>query len=378
MAMLENRLLVRYLSLLLVFAIAAWLPRPMLAEDDGDPSSDEDLPAPVAEVGADPLFADLSGPPTAVAWPGVPAGYTLTFYRGEDCAPPERIRFSPRRVRTCKAEARVSIQAAGAAPVRIQALPNVQPRLPQLPTELARQWRTCPYKPIAAFEVAGSPLVPYEDPQVGRCYLWRPLDKVAWERIADKVHGERLEGAHPYLASVIRELAVRGAAQGIELYLLRSVAGMAIHRDKGAAHSSRKGKKHKPSKKKAKHYHHAGGRFVYMHPWGQAVDLTLGWKKPIMNPDGQYRSGTQVWRQFRTLGAWAQQMGLVWLGAHMRGELGHFEWHPTTWGTIDGADLSRRLALYRQGGVEKAQEALRYSPDLPSPFNALRDEGPWP
>jgi hypothetical protein len=368
-------LLVRYLSLLIAFAVAVWLPRSLLADDDGDPTGDADGPSEVEAAPADPLAADLAGPPTAAAWPGVPVGYTLTFYRGDECAPAQRIRFVPRWVRTCKSDARVSIQAAGAAPARVQTLPNVPSRLVQMPTELARQWRTCPYKPIPAFEVPGSPLVPYEDPQIGRCYLWRPLDVAAWQRIAAQVHGDRLQGAHPYLASVLRELAVRGAAQGIELYVLRSVAAMAIHRDKGGHSGKHKGKKHKVN---TKHYHHAGGRYAFMHPWGQAIDLTLGWKRPAMAPDAHYRPGSAVWRGFRSLGAWADEMGVVWLGAHMRGELGHFEWHPTTWGTIDGADLSRRLALYRQGGVEKAQEALRYSPETPSPFNALRDVGPWP
>lgn len=337
-------------------------------------------PAQVAP-GELPEMADpLDGPglraavPAPAAWPGAPVGTRIVLYRGAGCGPTERIRFSPRRVRPCTAEQRVELTVGNGGNVQFRALSDGPARLPQLPAELALQWRTCPWHPVAALQGPGSPFVPYEDPQVGRCYLWRPLDRAEWERISPLVHGERLQGAQPYLAAAIRELAVRAAKHGIEVHILRSVSAMAIKRDHHGSHGKAKSKKHRHKA----HYQHRGGRFTYMHPWGQAVDLTIGWKKPMMAPEAHYHRGSHTWKSFRTLGAWATEMGLVWLGAVMRGELAHFEFHPTTWGTVDGPDLQKMLRLYRQGGVEKAHEALQFDGETPSPFAALRDSADWP
>jgi hypothetical protein len=313
---------------------------------------------------SDPFDWIPTAPPATAPWPGVAAGTRFVVRRGDDCGPIHHIRFSPRRVRKCKAEQRWQGVVQGDGRVTFRPLPSISPKLEQLPAELALQWRVCPYKSVEAMEVRGSPWVAYEDQQVGRCYLWRPLDGAAWERIAKQVRSAMFDDLHPYVRDSMRELAVRAAAVGIEIRAISTYSKPSVQRDKPAK-----------GKKKKKRYRHRGGRYSYMHSWGLAVDLTVGWKKPLYYPDSRYHRGSEVWRTFRTLGGWAEEMGFVWLGATMRGELVHFEFHPTTWGTIDGPDLTELLRRYRRGGIQLAHTYWHYDPSLASPFGALRDDG---
>lgn len=353
-------------------AVALLLAQPAEGRDrpksSARPSAAVELPSlPTRTAGTplelpDPLQWQPTAPPLQARWPQASATTTFVIRRGDNCGPVYRIRFTPRRVRDCTAEQRWQGKVSSDGQVSFQQLPSISPKATQLPAELASQWRVCPYRTVAVMEGAGSPWVPYQDPQVGQCYLWRPLDQRAWQRIAEQVRGQTFDDLPPYVAASMRELAVRAAAIGIEIRVITAFGKPTIHSGKA-------------SKGKKKRGRHRGGRFTYLHSWGLAVDLTVGWRRPLFYPDRYYREGSDVWRIFRTLGGWAGEMGFVWLGATMRGELVHFEFHPSTWGTIDGDDLTKLLALYHEGGIHRTHRHWLYDPTLASPFAALRDDG---
>lgn len=346
---------------------------------------------------------DLERWPGAAVWPGVPVGTEVVVSRGKGCGPLYRVRFSPRRARDCAAEEQVRLVVKEGGKVEMLELPVAKPRLPALPAQLALQWRVCPFRTVAAMEQPQSPWVRYEDPELGPCYLWRPLDWVRWAEIAKRVGDDKLADIHPYLAASLKELAVRAAARGIEVRLIGGRSAITIHQPKGANHGSKKSTatkgKAKAGERKGKVRNSTKGKnsgkakgkgkgakavrskkpfrtapYTYLHCWGLAVDLTTGWGKPLRNPDRAYQPGSQVWVTFQLLGAWAEEMGITWLGRTMKGELVHFEFHPHGWGTVAGAELTAMLKLHAEQGAARTHDAFAADPQRSAAFAALKDE----
>ncbi len=311
------------------------------------------LPAP-AQAAAD------DAPPQMT----LPSEATVLLWRGVDCGEAERVK-PVRRVRRCLAEERAVAHLSADGSVHLQPLDRRPPRLALLPAELALQWHTCPPSPNERLEKAGLPWVPYEDPAIAKCYVYRPRDVKLQAEIAAKARLELLDEIHPWLRDGLTTLIVRAAAQGIEVRVIsavRSVKSRAVTVEKKV---KRKGKIRKIRVA-------TGERKMGMHPLGLAVDINLGWAKPLGDPVRAYRASGETYRQFQVLGDMADELGIVWLGRVMVGEIGHFEHHPGWWGSVRGQFRRQLLNGIAARGVPSVWEHFRYDPKQPSPFDGLR------
>lgn len=295
----------------------------------------------------------------------LPSEATVLLWRGVDCGEAERSK-PVRRVRRCLAEERALAHLSADGTVHLQPLDRVPPRLALLPAELALQWHYCPASPDSRLEQAGLPWVPYEDPVIARCYVYRPRDLALQEQIAEKARLDLLEVLHPWLRDALTTMIVRAAAQGIEVKVIstvRSVKSRAVTVEKLV---KRKGKLRKVRVA-------TGERKMGMHPLGLAVDINLGWGKSLGDPVRAYRARGETYRQFQALGDMADELGIVWLGRVMVGEIGHFEHHPGWWGSVRGQFRRQLLQGIAVHGVPSVWEHFRYDARLTSPFGALRD-----
>jgi hypothetical protein len=208
-----------------------------------------------------------------------------------------------------------------------------------VPGELLSAPRHCPFGPVPALDAAPDRFIPYEDPLVGRCYLWAPLDRGALDLLGPFDRAGHLARLHPYLGAVILRALAAASRAGHRFHVISGV------RSKGA-----------PS----------------WHTFGLAVDLNIHGRKGL-------REATAAWRDGRERAAWlalgeeAERLGLVWLGRSDPHEIFHFEWHPGWPGMPRGA-LARRLVRdSRHGGPTAVWEHLRLAPGAPSPLPGLRD-----
>lgn len=306
----------------------------------------------------------LAGPDSPAPQMTLPSEATVLLWRGVDCGEAERMK-PVRRVRRCLAEERAIAHLISDGSVRLQPLDRVPPRLPLLPAELALQWHTCPPAPDPRLEAAGVPWIPYEDPAIARCYVYRPRNLLLQQQIAGKARLEMLDVLHPWLRDGLVTLIVRAAEQGIEVRVVstvRSVKSRAVTVEKKV---KRKGKIRKVRVA-------TGERKMGMHPLGLAVDINLGWAKPMGDPVSAYRARGETYRQFQLLGDMADELGIIWLGRVMVGEIGHFEHHPGWWGSVRGQFRRQLLSGIAANGVPSVWEHFRYDPSQPSPFGPLR------
>lgn len=289
---------------------------------------------------------------------------TVLLWRGVDCGEVERLK-PVRWVRHCAAEERAVATLKANGQVELEPLDRVAPRLKWLPSELALQWHVCPRAPDRRLEV-GVPWVPYEDPLIARCYVFRPRDLVLQNSIAGKARLALLDEVHPWLRDGMQVLITRAAAEGIEVRVIstvRSVSSRPVMKSKVLV---RKGKKRKVRVA-------TGERKMGMHPLGLAVDINLGWDKPMRDPFSAYRAGGETYRSFEALGRMAAELGIIWLGRTTLAELGHFEHHPGWWGSVRGSFRAQLLRGIAARGVPSAWEHFAHQPGARSPFDALRE-----
>ncbi len=290
---------------------------------------------------------------------------TLLLSRALQCGPIERMREN-RRVRTCGGEAQQKFAIHGDTATATGAEALKPPRLGLYPAEIAVQWRYCPWQPDAQLGAMPNVFVPYEDPLIGRCYILRPLDVVKSAALYKSARLDRLEEAQPYLGKTMQQLVLRAAEEGIEVHItsvVRSPHPQAVKVEKSVK------KRGKWRKVKVRTREYKSG----LHPFGLAVDVTLGWEERPTHPIGDYRRRGSSYRKWQKLGEIAEEMGLVWLGRVMVAEIFHFELHPGWPGRARGKLLHQLLQLRRHGGVPATWKLLAYQPETESPFQALKD-----
>jgi hypothetical protein len=310
-------------------------------------------------------FSGLLMPLVATADDDHGAPREVRVYRGLDCGPLRKT-AARRWVRSCRAEAQATVRWGKAGAELVPLSERLPPRLKDYPLELAEQWRTCPWQPAAQLDGWPDHWLAYEDPAIGRCYVWRPMPPEELERLAAKARFDLLAHVHPWLASALKQLTIEAAREGIEV---RMVSG---NRGPVAATATVHMERRKVGRK-VRRVRVAGEREISMHPIGLAVDINLGWRKPLGNPVGDYRRHADVRRSFDRLGAMGEALGVFWLGRKTVREIQHFEHHPGWSGALRGAVLSRVLERYRAGGLPAVWGLLQYSPETKSTFAALRD-----
>jgi len=311
------------------------------------------------------LWLSLLGLPVHAQAVALPQDVTLLLSRATQCGPIERMREN-RRVRSCAAEAQQRFAIHGDAATPLGGEDAKPPRLPLYPAEIAVQWHYCPFRPDARLDAMPNVFVPYEDPLIGRCYLLRPLDVVKSAALYKSARLERLEEAHPYLGKTMQQLVLRAADLGIEVHVTSVVRSPHLQRVK-AEKSVKKHGKWRKVKVKTREFKSG------LHPFGLAVDITLGWEERPTHPIGDYRRRGSSYHKWQKLGEIAEEMGLVWLGRVMVAEIFHFELHPGWPGRARGKLLHQLLHLRSQGGVPATWTLLAYQPELKSPFEALKD-----
>lgn len=294
----------------------------------------------------------------------LPGESTVLLWRGVDCSEVERLR-PVRWVRHCAAEERAVATLKPDGQVELKPLDRVPPRLKWLPSELAMQWHVCPQVPDERLE-SGIPWVPYEDPLIARCYVFRPRDLVLQNEIAGKARLALLDEVHPWLRDGMQVLITRAAAEGIEVRVISTVRSVSSRPVITSKVLVRKGKKRKVRVA-------TGERKMGMHPLGLAVDINLGWARPMRDPFTAYRAGGETYRSFETLGRIAAELGIIWLGRTTLAELGHFEHHPGWWGSVRGSFRAQLLRDIAARGVPNAWEHFVYRAGTRGPFDALRE-----
>lgn len=298
----------------------------------------------------------------------LPGEATVLLWRGVDCGEVERLK-PVRWVRRCDAEERAVATLKPDGTVELAPLDRVPPRLKRLPSELALQWHTCPPARDARLET-GVPWVPYEDPLIARCYVYRPRDLALQNSIAAKARLALLDEVHPWLRDGMQVLITRAAAEGIQVRVISTVRSVTSRPVMKHTTVTRKGKKRRIRVA-------TGERKMGMHPLGLAVDINLGWAKPMRDPFSAYRAGGETYRQFEALGRMADELGIIWLGRTTLAELGHFEHHPGWWGSVRGAFRRELLRDIAERGVSSVWEHFAFRGAAGGgPFAGLRSPGP--
>lgn len=315
------------------------------------------------------VLAPLAAPldqvhPAPAAALELPAETTVLLWRGVDCGEVERV-WPVRWVRRCAAEERAVATLKADGQVLLTPLDRMPPRLRALPFELALQWHTCPPRPLAPLE-QGAPWVPYEDPLIARCYVYRPRDQQLQGQIAAKARLALLDEVHPWLRDGMQVLITRAAAEGIEVRVISTVRPASSRPVIKTKVVLRKGK---PRKVRVA----TGERKMGMHPLGLAVDINLGWARPMRDPFTAYQARGETYRQFETLGRIAAELGIGWLGRTTLAELGHFEHHPGWWGSVRGAFRRELLRDIEARGVASVWRRFVFQPGAKSPFTGLRE-----
>ncbi len=229
------------------------------------------------------------------------------------------------------------------------------------PWELVGQWRRCPFAEDAGLQTVA---VPYEDPEVGLCYVLRDGASATPTRRAGL---GMLKTLHPYLADCVRRMIATALARGDEIKVIsgnRAPKKVTVWVEKTV-------KKHgKKTKVKVKRTRYKGGGW---HAFGLAVDVNLMHRNDLSSATAAFLAGPPERDVWERLGADGEAFGLKWLGRTKPGEIFHFEWHPT-WPGLPTGKLYRKLARQSERhGLPAVWKRLRYDPDLPSPFKHLRD-----
>lgn len=247
----------------------------------------------------------------------------------------------PRELRVfqdCTLEERLSVPLdASAAPLALPVL-----RAPVVvPGELAAVPRYCAFAPVPALDAQPDRFFAYEDRDVGRCYVFAPLDRAALATLGRYDARAFLDGVYPYMRAAMLRALAEAARAG---HRFRVING----RNDSATRPS-------------------------WHTFGLAIDVNLAGRKGLKEATRAYLSGAErdAWL---TLAAAAERLGLYWLGRNDPDEIFHFEWRPG-WTGLPHGELAAGLARDKaEGGVECVWQRLRFDPSRPSALAGLRDD----
>jgi len=277
----------------------------------------------------------------AHAQPPLPVDATyVTTRRPVDCKP-RRMRNDLRVLHDCSAEEvmRVPISTlsedAKEAPLPRSTHPVV------VPSELVSVFRICPFEPVAALDAASDRFIAYEDRDVGRCYLYAPLDRVALAKLGRYDARDHLGTLHPYLRAVMLRALAEAAAAGFQFRVISGVR--------------------------------PGGKPSW-HTFGLAVDVNLAHRLGLREATAAYLAGGDERRAWLAFVASAERLGVYWLGKNDPGEIFHFEWRPG-WTGLPRGELARELGVdVARGGPAAVWTRLRYDPKRATAMKALQDE----
>lgn len=146
-----------------------------------------------------------------------------------------------------------------------------------------------------------------------------------------------LEGLHPHLQKLARELHRRAARAGIPLRIIHGYA---------------------PYERRSRP---GPGGMANWHQFGLAFDVLIADRRDLGDGRRHFHEDDPTWHR---LGAIGQELGLVWGGIWRSYDPFHFEWHPGDDATISATDLRRFLALAGPAGKDyRAVWQLYPSPD---------------
>ncbi len=283
----------------------------------------------------------------------------LVFRRPVGC---ELQRRTPgRKTYKCQREETrvVSIGAGGRLDVRRGA---TGPARNPYPLELVPQWRYCPFSEDAALEAR---LAPYEDPDVGRCYLLRP--ETPDTPLSHAAHLGSLQSLHPYLRFAVEQLIRHAAARGAEFKVISTVRA-AKWTSRTRSERVKVGNRWKTVEETSTRYKGGG-----WHAFGLAVDVNLSHRKDLGSATSAYLRGGPERTAWLELGAQGESFGLIWIGRNDPGEIFHFEWHPGWPGLPRGALFQRLAGKADRDGIPTVWDELRFDAARETAFLHLRD-----
>jgi len=263
--------------------------------------------------------------PVPVLRPGDP-----TLRRPFGCVARPVVRYPQRVVYDCEGEDVVTADGITSTHVAVV-----------IPSQLVAVFRTCPYRVVPALEAASDTYIAYEDPDVGRCYLWAPLDRAQLAKLGAYDRHDFLGSVHPYMAAVFLRALADAAARGDELHIINGAQ--------------------------------PGAAKVSWHKFGLAVDVNLASRKGLGEATAAYLRGGDERRAWVAFAATAERLGLYWLGRRDAGEIFHFEWRPI-WTGLPRGDIATEMgADVARAGCPEAWKRTRYDASRASAFRALRD-----
>ncbi len=302
-----------------------------------------------------PLSPDAASPSGAAIY---------EFSRAVGCG--ERTRYPGRRdVYSCQGEERMRLQLAADGRVFTTQLPMGRARGPY-PVEVVSQWRYCPFQEDSALKALPDKFTAYQDPDVGQCYLYRPVDPGLRESLRGSAKLRLLEGLHPYFADSVARMVALAKSEGIDIKVISGVRPSTVRQV--WVTKTLKGKGKKPRKVKVRTEVHR----KTWHAWGLAVDVNLAHRSDLTTAVAAYLSDPEEHRQWTRVGEIGMALGLKWLGPHNVEEIFHFEWHPGWPGRSD--DVHAELVRLRgRGQNDTVWKALSYDPARTQSFKFLRD-----
>ncbi|MCB9737490.1 MAG: hypothetical protein H6745_33335 [Deltaproteobacteria bacterium] len=294
-----------------------------------------DAPEPVAE----PVVAAARVAPAAKR----PRGHVVTLRRATDCRPEKRRSLKLRAAVVCHGEERATVDLAAEAPAL--ELAPAAPRLGKardlvVPSELAQVYRVCPYAPDPTLDAHPELFIPYEDRDVGRCYVWAPLDGDALASAGKYDRRDYLATIHPFMRAVILRAIAESAADGHRFFVISGT------RPAG-----------KPS----------------WHTFGLAVDVQIAGRRGLKEATRAYLAGGAEHDAWVAFAETCERLGLYWLGRRDADEIFHFEWRPG-WTGLPHDEVAAGLADdLARGGLDAVWARLRYDGRRPTALKALRD-----
>lgn len=290
-------------------------------------------------------------------------GVAYVFHRPFECR--RLSRWYERNVQACAGDARMLVTLGhdgrvGTAPA------NDAPPRDRYPGELAHQWRHCPDGEDPRLAARPDLFARYEDPDVGPCYLYRPVDAAALERLSGPARLASLDRLHPVLADATRQLVLRAAEAGIDLKVISTVRPHSV-RSRTVRVTGRDGRVRTVVRKT---------RATTLHAWGLAVDVNLAHRRDLSSATAAFRQGGPERATWEQVGRIGEELGLLWLGRLRPTEIFHFEWRPGLSGIPKGEEKRRLQRAQARGGNAAVWEMLRHDPKRPTAFRDLRDPPP--
>ncbi len=259
----------------------------------------------------------------------------ITLRLPTDCKA-RRLRSDLRVIYDCAAEETMRVGITSGEPI---ATP-VRREPVAVPSELLAVPRYCPYKPVAALDAQPDRFIVYEDRDVGRCYLYAPLDRAALASLGAYDRRDHLGTLHPYMHAVLLRALAESAAAGHKFKVISGVR--------------------------------PGGKPSW-HTFGLAVDINLAHRKGLGEATRAFLAGGDEARAWHAFAEVAERLGLYWLGKKDPDEIFHFEWRPG-WTGMPRGDIARDLeGDVERGGPARVWERLRYDPSRPTALKNLRD-----